>query len=85
MALLQIHNSVMLSDIHSTIFSLYSHSEDVLRLGQRDEGVAVPRLPERGARDLGALVAAVAAPSEGARTHEAAARDVAAVAAVAGP
>ena len=62
---------------------MYSHSEDVLRLGQRDEGVAVPRLPEAGARDFGPPVATVAAPSEGAGADEPAARDVDAVPAVA--
>ena len=55
----------------------------MLRLGQSDEGVAVPRLPEPGTRDLGSLFAAVTAPSERAGAHEPTARDVGAVAAVA--
>ena len=63
--------------------NMNSHSEDVLRLGQRDEGVSVPRLPERGALDWGAVLAAVAAPPEGAGANEPAARDVGAVPAVA--
>ena len=67
--------------------SINSHSEDVLRLGQRDERVPAPRLPELGAGDLGAPFTAFAAPAEGAGAQEAAAagrcRDVDAAPAIA--